>query len=206
MLSPALPFQRNKIESIPQAWIPRFEYGDYHLMDMDCFHQWVSIWVFRILLIVNNRFADPSLNITSYVGHTDAIWDFKLFPIARNNTCLLASASADGTVKLWDTQTSGQLLKSTLTYNGVNTEGQRGKMENEQVMWIIWLNTYHVCFVDSSLPAPTSLDFCHTDLNKMIVSYTNADIRVFDVETGQVTETLQGSNENYGKPTLLNPS
>ncbi|KAJ8662327.1 hypothetical protein O0I10_002021 [Lichtheimia ornata] len=119
--------------------------------------------------------VDPSLNITSYVGHTDAIWDFKLFPIARNNTCLLASASADGTVKLWDTQTSGQLLKSTLTYNGVNTEGQR----------------------DSSLPAPTSLDFCHTDLNKMIVSYTNADIRVFDVETGQVTETLQGSNENY---------
>lgn len=79
------------------------------------------------------RFADPSLNITSYVGHTDAIWDFKLFPIARNNTCLLASASADGTVKLWDTQTSGQLLKSTLTYNGVNTEGQRGTMENEQV-------------------------------------------------------------------------
>lgn len=45
MLSPVLPFQRNKIESTLQAWIPRFEYGDYRLMDMDCFHPWVSIWV-----------------------------------------------------------------------------------------------------------------------------------------------------------------
>lgn len=60
-----------------------------------------------------------------------------------------------------------------------------------------------LCNVDSSLPAPTSLDFCHTDLNKMIVSYTNAEIRVFDVETGQVTETLQGSNENYGRRILI---
>ena len=78
-----------------------------------------------------NSGIDPSLSMATYVGHTDAIWDFKLFPIARDNSCILASASADGTVKLWDTQTSGQLLKSSLTFDGVLSENgnRRGKEE-----------------------------------------------------------------------------
>lgn len=69
--------------------------------------------------ILTHRYTDPSLSIATYVGHTDAIWDIKLFPAGRE---LLASASADGSVKIWDTQTSGQLLKSSLSYNGVAGE------------------------------------------------------------------------------------
>ncbi|KAI9496878.1 WD40-repeat-containing domain protein [Zychaea mexicana] len=118
---------------------------------------------------------NPSLSMATYVGHTDAIWDFKLFPIAREDTCLLASASADGTVKLWDTQTSGQLLKSSLTFDGVLTENDHRR----------------------NLPVPTSLDFCHTDLTKMAVSFANAQIRIYDIETGQVVTTLEGSNDTY---------
>ncbi|KAG2220234.1 hypothetical protein INT45_008775 [Circinella minor] len=117
----------------------------------------------------------PVGNMATYVGHTDAIWDFKLFPIADNNSCILASASADGTVKLWDTQTSGQLLKSSLTFDGVLSENG-----NRQ-----------------DLPVPTSLDFCHTDLAKMAVSFSNAQIRIYDIETGQVIATLQGSTESF---------
>lgn len=61
--------------------------------------------------------VDSSLNIATYVGHTDAIWDFKL-----SQDHLLASASADGTVKIWDTESSGNLLKSSWTFDGISTE------------------------------------------------------------------------------------
>ncbi|KAI8140171.1 WD40-repeat-containing domain protein [Fennellomyces sp. T-0311] len=136
-----------------------------------------TIRVWRLPSEGHGLFApvDPSLSMATYVGHTDAIWDFKLFPIAREDSCLLASASADGTVKLWDTQTSGQLLKSSLTYDGVLTESDYRR----------------------DLPTPTSLDFCHTDLTKLAVSFSNADIRIYDIETGQVVTTLQGSNDSY---------
>ena len=66
-------------------------------------------------MIDTDSILDPSLNLATYVGHTDAIWDFKLSPF--NN--LLASASADGTIKIWNTQTTGSLLKSTLTFDGI---------------------------------------------------------------------------------------
>jgi striatin 1/3/4 len=39
--------------------------------------------------------------VTTLLGHTDAIWDFKLLP---DTAPFLASASADGTVKLWNTE------------------------------------------------------------------------------------------------------
>lgn len=65
--------------------------------------------------------------MTTYVGHTDAVWDFKLFPVSSGDSCFLASASADGTVKIWDTQASGQLLKSTLNYNGVSDTAAYGR-------------------------------------------------------------------------------
>ncbi|KAI8875402.1 WD40 repeat-like protein [Backusella circina FSU 941] len=122
--------------------------------------------------------VDPSLNIATYVGHTDAIWDFKLSSNTREDTYLLASASADGTVKIWDTQTSGNLLKSSWSFDGLVKEEDRKNR-------------------GGSLVAPTSLDFCHHDVSKMVVSFANAKIRLYDVETGQVLLTLNGSDETY---------
>ncbi|CEP14043.1 hypothetical protein [Parasitella parasitica] len=119
--------------------------------------------------------VDPSMNEATYIGHTDAIWDFKLSPDNYNSN-LLASASADGTVKIWDTQTSGNLLKSSLTFDGISTED-----------------------VLKNKVAPTSLDFCHTDMHKIAVSFANAKIRLYDIETGQIIMTLKGSNDSYGK-------
>ncbi|KAL1930162.1 hypothetical protein VTP01DRAFT_1316 [Rhizomucor pusillus] len=116
--------------------------------------------------------------MTTYVGHTDAVWDFKLFPVSSGDSCFLASASADGTVKIWDTQASGQLLKSTLNYNGVSDTAAYGR-------------------IDQDLPVPTSVDFCHTDLNKLAVSYSNAEIQIFDIETGQVVTTLKDPNSSH---------
>ncbi|RUP43983.1 WD40-repeat-containing domain protein [Jimgerdemannia flammicorona] len=116
--------------------------------------------------------VDPSLNLASYVGHTDAIWDIRLFPLPGVSH-LLASASADGTIKIWDTATGSSPLKNSWSYTGVEGASMGG--------------VRHI---------PTSLDFCPTDLKKLAVSYTNSIIKVFDVETGQVVTTFKG-DETY---------
>ncbi|KAI8381394.1 WD40-repeat-containing domain protein [Radiomyces spectabilis] len=122
--------------------------------------------------------VDPSMNIATFVGHTDAIWDIKLFPVDRTNTSLLVSASADGTAKIWDTKESGHLLKSSINYDGIMT-GDTGSVSQD------------------GKPSPTSIDFCHTDLTKMVVSYSNAKIHLIDIETGKVILTLNQSDEMY---------
>jgi striatin 1/3/4 len=34
----------------------------------------------------------------------------------------------------------------------------------------------------------------------VVVSFVNAKIRLYDIETGQIIMTLQGSDDSYGKP------
>ncbi|CAG8481356.1 9982_t:CDS:10 [Diversispora eburnea] len=120
--------------------------------------------------------VDPSLNLTTYIGHTDAIWDLRLFPIHFQSTQLLASASADGTVKIWDTEAEGSPLKSTLYYYGNNSR--------------------EIINGRPPAPIPTSVDFVHSDLKKIAVSFQNSIIKLFDVETGQDVLTFE-SNETY---------
>ncbi|ORZ11245.1 WD40-repeat-containing domain protein [Absidia repens] len=115
--------------------------------------------------------VDPSLYITTFIGHTDAIWDFKL----SSNSSILASASADGKVKVWDTQGNGELLKQSWDY--ADSEKDR------------YNDALHV--------APTCVDFCSADTNKLVVSYTNAKIKLFDIETGQAILTFTGSDDDY---------
>lgn len=75
----------------------------------------------HVTLTIN---TDLSLNVVTYVGHTDAIWDISLSP-ENHQTNLLASASADGTIKIWDTQSNTNLLKSSWTFDGVLPEESR---------------------------------------------------------------------------------
>ncbi|KAI8992404.1 WD40-repeat-containing domain protein [Pilobolus umbonatus] len=118
---------------------------------------------------------DPSLNIATYVGHTDAIWDFKLSSKSKDDAlCLLGSASADGTVKLWDTKVLNNLLKSTITFNGMSLQDIR-----------------------SNRVVPTSLDFNHVNQNQLIISYSNAQIQLYDMEAEKVVMTLKGSDDSY---------
>ncbi|GES90761.1 striatin isoform X1 [Rhizophagus clarus] len=114
---------------------------------------------------------DPSLNLTTYIGHTDAIWDLRLFPMRSQNTQLLASASADGKVKIWDTEAGGSPLKCSWGYYGINNE--------ESVNG------------DDRPPVPTSIDFVHSDLKKIAVSYQNSIIKLFDIESEQCVLTFK---------------
>ncbi|CAG8537810.1 19820_t:CDS:10 [Cetraspora pellucida] len=121
--------------------------------------------------------VDSPLNFTTYIGHTDAIWDLRLFPICNLNTQFLASASADGSVKIWNTEAEGSPLKSSWGYYGNNGE--------------LPVNGVRP-------PIPTSIDFVHSDLKKIAVSFQNSIIKLYDIETGQSVVTFN-SDETYDK-------
>ncbi|KAG0373643.1 hypothetical protein BGX24_011424 [Mortierella sp. AD032] len=112
------------------------------------------------------------------LGHTDAVWDIRLFPLSISSSQLLGSISADGTVKIWDTETKGSPLKSSWSYHGSNASSATASTGPKH------------------LPVPTGLAFCPTDLKKMVVSYSNSVIKLFDIETGKDILTFK-SNETY---------
>jgi striatin 1/3/4 len=101
---------------------------------------------------------DPTIKQHTFEGHTDAVWCVKSHPL-REQYHLLASASSDGTIKLWDTKNYG--LKSTLDYNGLLSDRSKEIESN-----------------------PTYLDWLNNDLSKIIVSYQNSMVKLFDIETG----------------------
>ncbi|KAF9427885.1 hypothetical protein BGZ94_003936 [Podila epigama] len=119
--------------------------------------------------------GDRTIPLVTYSGHTDVVWDIRLFPISISSSQLLASISADGTLKIWDTETRGPALKSSWGYHGTGTGTGTGT---------------------GAGPAPTSVDFCPTDLKKVVVSYTNSVVKLFDIETGQSILDFK-SNETY---------
>ncbi|KAF9964414.1 hypothetical protein BGZ70_006497 [Mortierella alpina] len=119
---------------------------------------------------------DPTLPQTTFVGHTDAVWDIRLFPISISSSQLLGSISADGTLKIWDTETKGSPLRSSWGYHGQQSSP--------------------VVATAKAMPVPTALDFCPTDLKKVIVSYSNSVMKLFDIETGKEVLTFK-SDETY---------
>ncbi|ORY03877.1 WD40 repeat-like protein [Basidiobolus meristosporus CBS 931.73] len=116
----------------------------------------------------------PSRDLYSYngfascysvlTGHSNSVWDIKLLP--GQNTHKLASASADGTVKIWDVEYRLPNLRSSIGYDGTNVG------RNSIIMEEYTTN-------------PTSIEFSHSEPNKLIVAYQNSIIRLFDIETGQ---------------------
>lgn len=61
-------------------------------------------------------------------------------------------------------------------------------------LFIIYLFIIYI----NILVSPTCVDFCRTDPSKLIVSYNNAKLRLFDIETGKLILTFSGSDEHYG--------
>ncbi|KAG0204152.1 hypothetical protein BGX28_003803 [Mortierella sp. GBA30] len=123
---------------------------------------------------------DPTIPLTTFVGHTDAVWDIRLFPLSISSSQLLGSISADGTLKIWDTETKGSPLKSSWNY--------------------LDQRSYPTLPYSKAVPVPTGLDFCPTDLKKVVVSYSNSTMKLFDIETGKDILTFKSDESYDGTP------
>lgn len=106
------------------------------------------------------------------VGHTDAVWGLALI---RDET-LLISCGAEGAVKVWDVSATSGLgpLKLTWGYNGLDSE--EGEATDEE---------------QAEKPGATSLEAIKSDLRQVAVAYTNAVIKIFDIDTGKQLIRLQ---------------
>lgn len=110
---------------------------------------------------------EPSYAVSTLVGHSDAIWEIKPHPA----TPFLISASADGSLKLWDVNLESSGLKSTFWYNGFTKSST------------------------SQYESPTSV--CWGNANTIIGSYKNSIVKSFDIQTGSVSTTFE-SNKTFG--------
>lgn len=128
---------------------------------------------------------DRSMELASFVGHSQAIWDMALLPLKVDEEALLATASADGTVKVWSTERISSPLKLSWDYFGTEPS-EKAEKEREAFK------------EGSGLPVPTSVDVCHSNLRHCAVAYTNAIVKIFEIETGKEVLGLK-SDETYGE-------
>ncbi|PWZ03691.1 WD40 repeat-like protein, partial [Testicularia cyperi] len=139
---------------------------------------------------------EKTMQIGTLVGHTQAVWDLALLPNRSDDEGLLASASADGTVKIW------------AVHPGAGTGGNESAPANLQLSW-----DYFGCDPAAEtakerenleksgmLPVPTSVGACHSDLRLIAVSYSNSVVKLFDLESGRQTMQLKSDETFDGTP------
>jgi len=154
--------------------------------------------------IYSSSAADEYMRPRMFVGHTDAIWDIKLAP----SLPLLASASADGAVKLWNTELG---VQSPLVASWRHEEDSSltplslSFITNERiaVAWsnaVIQIRQVEGGKVIKELPSAHTYDgTCQTQINRilalpidnMIISaHEDRYIRFFDIDSGQCTFSM----------------
>ncbi|KAL6069765.1 Striatin-4 [Balamuthia mandrillaris] len=103
-------------------------------------------------------------DVACYPGHKDAIWSIAL----HSSRPILASASADATVKLWD------FASST-----VAKDAERITLSH----------------ATSEIAIPTCVCFVPTDVQNVLAGFTTADAYLFDIETGAPVTHLTPNDE-----------
>lgn len=137
------------------------------------------------ILPIYSSYNHKQRAVAKLTGHTDIVWDLKLHPLRP----LLLSCSADGTIRYWDLNamvSDADPAQKVCDYNGFMSSGAS---------------------IEAGTPTPTSIDFVHTDLTKMIASFDNSEIKLFDIETGKdIVSIFDKANESYDqtKSTQIN--
>lgn len=121
---------------------------------------------------------DPTSARGELIGHTDAVWDLAL---VRDESTLI-SGGAEGAIKIWDVGIpGGGALRLSWGYHGLEREAG----ESEE---------------DSEDPGATSVEPIRTDLKKVAVSYQNAVVKIFEIETGKEVSRLSTDTTYDGTP------
>ena len=151
----------------------------------------VRVWLLPDRRLESYPPFDKSMELGCLVGHTQAVWDLALLPDRSDEEGLLATASADGTVKIWAVQkdvAGGKApaeLRLSWGYYGteVSAESEKERENLEKT---------------GGLPVPTSVDACHSDLRLCAVAYSNSVVKLFEVETGRQVRQLKSDSTYDG--------
>ncbi|SPO28625.1 related to STRIATIN [Ustilago trichophora] len=142
---------------------------------------------------------EKSMELGCLVGHSQAVWDVALLPDRSDEEGRLASASADGTVKIWSVRNTSffstgngeanasgaapAVLQLSWDYFGSDPSPDTAK-ERENLE------------KSGTLPVPTCVEACHSDLRLVAVSYSNSVVKLFDLDTGRQVRQLK-SDETF---------
>lgn len=137
---------------------------------------------------------DSSTELNSFVGHSQGIWDMVLLPLGPSEDSLLATASADGTLKVWSNEIQDQNdpLKLSWDYFG-NEPTAKDEEERKELT-----EKNQSQEGGNPLPVPTGVAKCHWNLKTIVVAYSNAVVKLFEIETGKEVLKLK-SDETYGE-------
>lgn len=126
----------------------------------------IRVWSYPPSAVSHTTYSpyDPSLTLSALIAHTDAIWDVKLIPSKTSPDGYLVSASADGTVKVWDADGEGPDVPLLGSWGA---EGAGEVQEGEKVV-------------------PVSIAAYQLDLGKVLVGYTDGSIRLFELGSGRL--------------------
>ncbi|TYJ52098.1 hypothetical protein B9479_007306 [Cryptococcus floricola] len=123
---------------------------------------------------------NPTTAIQTLVGHTEAVWDICLLPsreiakLGKEATeARLVSASADGSVKLWQRSGSSSEWKLFKTFNSFGSDAK-------------------------GTVVPTSLAVYNLDFGKILVGTSDGTVRLWDVDTGEEVQVF-GGKEGEGE-------
>ncbi|WVO16351.1 hypothetical protein L204_104026 [Cryptococcus depauperatus] len=129
---------------------------------------------------------DPSVAIQTLVGHTEAVWDVCLLPpgeIAQPGKetvkARLVSASADGTVKLWERSSSSA-----------------------------WALSKSFSSLGSAGTVPTCLAVFNLDFGKVLIGTADGKARLWDVESGEEVQVFgeEGDERSQVNAILSHPT
>ncbi|ORX54069.1 WD40 repeat-like protein [Hesseltinella vesiculosa] len=150
--------------------------------------------------------VDSSLYITTLIGHTDAIWDFQLSP----SSPLLASAAADGKVKVWNTTGTADLLKHSwqagdqhvmpTSVDFCRTDGRKVMVaKTDASIQIYDVETGQVitswntnALPDGQASQQINKIVAHPTMNLVLAGYEDRYIRCFDINSGKATFEMSG--------------
>ncbi|OCF36949.1 hypothetical protein I316_01547 [Kwoniella heveanensis BCC8398] len=140
-----------------------------------------TIRLWRIPPSHHDPFAphDPSFELQTLVGHSDAIWDLGAKKKIEGR---LVSASADGAIKLWEKTSAGTTTNVTTNAN-VNADASSSSQ------WTLQ-GSYSDIFDSASGEIPTCLEVSNSDYGKVLVGTNKGKVKVFDTYEGKVVQTF----------------
>lgn len=129
-------------------------------------------------------------------GHTDTVWSVCVLPTPSTvptdtspGNILIASGSADGTVKIWSVTAPRSPTRSVLQ---LRKKGRRSQSEDWDFSYVL-ISTINR---PEAGPSPTCINLLSITGTNFLVSYDNAQVVVYD--TGTCEELVQmSSQETY---------